>query len=74
MAFFICSIYSDDHNDNNRAVRQQGLRDSLKITCDCLACVRDYPMLSVWSMKQEHGFVKPVKHIKFCDEYKLQNR
>lgn len=65
------SIYSPDHNDSNRATRQQELRDSLMFTCDCLACVRNYPFISVWDMKRQHGFIKPQNHMKLCEDFKI---
>lgn len=55
----------------NRESRQKYMRERLNFTCDCLACVEDYPVLPAYEMFQSYGMVDLVNHFKLCDDYQF---
>lgn len=56
----------------DRETRQKTLREYHKFTCDCLACVKNYPMLSAFDNKQRHPLINSKKHNKICKEYNIE--
>lgn len=64
-------LYSYHHNKHDRKLRQAGIFYNLMFTCDCVACIRDYPQLKQEDMKRNHGFIEPLQHEKLCNEYKI---
>lgn len=43
-------------------------------TCDCLACVRNYPPLTVMDMLiQNDSFIEPMHHASLCKDYKIDD-
>lgn len=40
-------------------------------TCDCLACIKNYPKLEEKDLLENYGFIKPMDHMGLCHEYKI---
>lgn len=59
------------HRIADREYRQYMLNGSYMFKCDCYACKRDYPKLTLQNMPKDNGFVKPLLHLELCGEYKL---
>lgn len=57
----------------DRATRQREIRNRLKFTCDCVACVENYPMTKTYKFVQTYRFINPLDHNQLCDDYKVDD-
>lgn len=71
IVFFFLYNYSHDHSGMHRVIRQGIIRARYGFTCDCLACVKNYPQVEMRDLLQIHDFIKPIEHMNLSNEYKI---